>query len=155
MRRVSILCITAALAIAGCGSDDEQATAGGVVSVEAVKGSDVLVDREGRTLYSAAVEQGRKILCTGGCVSFWHPLLGSAGDADSTDLDLGTVDRPDGKSQLTFDGLPLYTFGEEGPGELTGDGFADDFRGTKFEWQAARVSGDAAPADAPTGGYGY
>jgi predicted lipoprotein with Yx(FWY)xxD motif len=149
--------ITAALVLAGCGGgDDEQeagaSAAGGVVSVAEDDG--VLVDREGRTLYTAAVEEGGKILCTGGCVAFWEPLLGSAGDAESTDLDLGVVERPDGASQLTFEGLPLYTFTEEGPGELTGDGFVDDFRGTTFEWQAARSGGGTEPADGPSSVYG-
>ena len=51
--------------------------------------------------------------------------------------------RPDGNEQLTFDGLPLYTFAEEGAGKLDGDGFADDFQGTHFEWKAARTSGSS------------
>jgi predicted lipoprotein with Yx(FWY)xxD motif len=158
MRRVSILLITAVVAIAGCGSDDEEGAPAqaSAVSVESVEGSDVLVDREGRTLYTAAVEEGGKILCTGGCVSFWAPVPGSAGDAGSSDLDLGTVERPDGASQLTYKGLPLYTFTEEGAGELTGDGFVDDFKGTTFEWQAARADGGGGDStSSPGGGYGY
>jgi predicted lipoprotein with Yx(FWY)xxD motif len=149
--------ITAVLAIAGCGSDDDEGApaSGGLVAVASVDGSDVLVDRAGRTLYSADVEKDGKILCTGGCVSFWDPVLGSASDAGSTDLDLGTVERPDGASQLTFEGLPLYTFTEESAGELTGDGFTDDFEGTTFEWRAARTEGADEPAGGSPGVYGY
>jgi predicted lipoprotein with Yx(FWY)xxD motif len=157
-----MLLITAVVAIAGCGSDSgngapaQTSASTGVVSVKSVDGSDVLVDRGGRTVYSADVEKGGKILCKDGCVAFWDPVLGSASDAKSSDLGLGTVKRPDGKSQLTFAGLPLYTFTEEGAGQVTGDGFKDDFSGTMFEWHAARPSGDSAPASQqPSNGYGY
>ena len=57
------------------------------------------------------------------------------------DLDLGTVKRPDGGQQLTFKGMPLYTFTQEGAGQLDGDGVADDFNGTHFVWTAATSTG--------------
>jgi predicted lipoprotein with Yx(FWY)xxD motif len=152
--------IAAVVAIAGCGSDSDDGapaqSSSGVVSVKSVDGSDVLVDRQGRTLYSADVEKGGKILCTGGCVAIWKPVLGSSNEAKSAGMDLSTVMRPDGESQLTFEGLPLYTFTEEGAGQLTGDGFSDKFAGTMFEWHAARSEGgSSAPAKSPSSGYGY
>ena len=141
----------------GSGDDNGSATAAGsgLMSVQRVDGTNVLADAEGRTLYTADVEQSR-IRCTEGCTSFWDPVDGSASEARSAaadlDLDLGTVRRPDGGRQLTFDGLPLYTFTEEGPGQLDGDGFVDDFQGTHFEWAAATTRADSAPsgADAPS-----
>jgi predicted lipoprotein with Yx(FWY)xxD motif len=154
--------IATALAIAGCGSDNNeqgasaQGASGGVVAVQSVDGSNVLVDRQGRTLYSADVEKGGKIMCTRGCVTFWAPVLGTASDAKAAGVgDLGTVERPDGDSQLTFKGLPLYTFTDESAGQLTGDGFMDDFAGTAFTWHAARASGNSDPAGGSTGSYGY
>lgn len=162
-----------ALGVMGCGGSegDENVGAGaagagvGVVSVASVDGTDVLADSGGRTLYSAAVEQDGRILCVDACTSFWKPVVASPDDAQSAarklDADLGVVDRPDGKQQLTFDGLPLYTFVEEGAGELEGDGFVDAFQGTRFEWNAARADGGSgsagsnAPSDSPAGGYGY
>jgi predicted lipoprotein with Yx(FWY)xxD motif len=155
----------AAVVLAACGGgedgDDGNATAAdagaGIVSVQSVDGTDVLVDSEGRTLYTAEVEQGGRILCTDACTSFWDPVGARASEADSAaadlDLDLGVVRRPDGGEQLTFDGLPLYSFTEEGPGQLDGDGFVDDFEGTHFEWAAATTgagsgsSGSGAPND--------
>jgi predicted lipoprotein with Yx(FWY)xxD motif len=148
----------AALLLAACGGGDDDdngsATAAGagsgIVSIQSVDGTNVLADSEGRTLYSAEVEQGGRILCTGACESFWEPIGASASEADSAstdlDLDLGVVDRPDGDRQLTFDGLPLYSFTEEGPGELDGDGFVDDFEGTHFEWAAAATGGGSGSA---------
>ena len=83
------------VALAG-GSDDgtsaDAANAGSqssLVSVQSVDGTDVLVDSEGRTLYSAVVEQDGRIRCTGACESFWDPVSASATEADSASADLG------------------------------------------------------------------
>jgi predicted lipoprotein with Yx(FWY)xxD motif len=39
---------------------------------------------------------------------------------------LGTVRRPNGKTQVTYRGRPLYTFTEDTePGEVNGEGFRD------------------------------
>jgi Secreted repeat of unknown function len=67
------------------------------------------------------------------------------------------VNRPDGESQLTFEGLPLYSFTEEGPGKLDGDGFVDDFEGTRFEWAAASTGSGSGSggSNGPTDGSGY
>jgi predicted lipoprotein with Yx(FWY)xxD motif len=156
----------AAFGVVACGSSNDEssgpaaAARGGLVSVAAVGGTDVLADSAGKTLYSAAVEKGGAIRCVGGCTSFWEPVAASSADArkaaGDTGAKLGAVKRPDGASQLTFDGRPLYTFAKEGAGKLQGDGFDDDFQGTHFEWQAARTNGSSAPSDSHAGGgYGY
>jgi predicted lipoprotein with Yx(FWY)xxD motif len=150
----------AALVLAACGGDDDngEATAAGmgsgIASIQNVDGTDVLVDSEGRTLYSAEVEKGGRILCTGPCTSFWDPVGASAAEAEGAaanlDLELAAVRRPGGAEQLTFKGLPLYTFTEEGPGRLDGDGFVDDFAGTRFEWEAAATGGGSGSAESDT-----
>jgi predicted lipoprotein with Yx(FWY)xxD motif len=159
---------TSALVLAACGggsADDSSAaaTAGsGVVSMQSVDGTDVLADAQGKTLYSAAVERSG-IKCTAECTSFWRPADASASEAQSTAADLNlamaTVQRPDGQRQLTFHGLPLYTFTQEGPGQLDGNGFVDDFQGTKFHWKAATAGADSnsAPSSssAPSYNSGY
>jgi predicted lipoprotein with Yx(FWY)xxD motif len=156
-----------ALALAACGGDEDggDATAAdsgsGIASVQSVDGTDVLVDAQGRTLYTADVEMGGRILCTGPCTSSWDPVGASAEQAESAatelELDLGAVERPDGRKQLTLEGLPLYTFTEEGPGQLEGDGFVDDFEGTRFEWAAATAGAGSGSAgsDAPSAGSPY
>jgi predicted lipoprotein with Yx(FWY)xxD motif len=149
MRRSIILSTlvigAAALGVAACGSS--------------IDGTDVLADSAGKTLYSAAVEKDGKVLCVEACTSFWAPVLASPADAEEAagalDADLGVVKRPDGEQQLTFDGLPLYTFTEEDAGKLDGDGFVDDFQGTHFEWEAATTGGGGSgpsDADAPSDG---
>ncbi|MGH3507604.1 MAG: hypothetical protein ACRDO2_10420 [Nocardioidaceae bacterium] len=134
------------------------------MSVAKVDGADVLVDADGQVLYSTDVERGGSIKCVDQCTSFWAPLEATqaqAKDAATTWGEaLSVVERPEGISQLEYNGMPLYSFTSEGPGELTGDGFTDDFQGTRFVWEAAGVSGGSAAAGtgSPTeidGGYGY
>jgi predicted lipoprotein with Yx(FWY)xxD motif len=162
-RLIAVTLATGALALllAACGDDDsasdapaDTGTSSSLVSVEDVDGTSVLAEAGGQTLYTADVERGGEILCTGACTSFWEPIAASSQEAESAaadlDLDLGVVERPDGDRQLTLDGLPLYSFTEEGPGELTGDGFVDDFDGTHFEWEAAAAGTSPEPASAPS-----
>jgi predicted lipoprotein with Yx(FWY)xxD motif len=165
--------VVAALGLAACGGDDDNgsasattgggtASAGGVSS-QTIDGTDVLVDSDGQVLYSPDEEQGGKVLCTGSCTSIWKPVPASEGAGASSDLMLGDVDRPDGEKQLTYNGAPLYTFTEEGPGKLTGDGFKDSFGGTDFTWHAATTSassgsssgGGSGGSSGGSGGYGY
>ena len=157
----------AALGVVACGGNGGNAGAStaGIVSVAKVDGSNVLANSSGKTLYSAAVEKGGMIRCVDGCTSFWAPVLGSSADAKAAAADLhanvSVVTRPDGKQQLAFDGEPLYTFAQEGSHKLKGDGFADDFKGTHFKWEAARTSGSAQSSGSSesggsgSGGYGY
>jgi predicted lipoprotein with Yx(FWY)xxD motif len=160
-----VIGVVAAVVLAACGGgggDNGNATASdagsgsGIVSVRSVDGTDVLADSEGRTLYTTVAEKSGRVRCTGGCTSFWDPIGASASESESAsadlNLDLGVVKRSDGERQLTFDGRPLYAFSEEGPGELTGDGFVDDFNGTHFEWEAAATGGGSPPAgsDSPS-----
>lgn len=166
-RTVLAVAVTALFA-AGCGSDDSSdgSDAGGggsgLVSTAEVDGTEVLADAEGRTLYTAEVEKDGQIHCVDACAKFWEPVVASDADAEEANSALGdefgTVERPDGQSQLTYGGLPLYTFAEEDAGELRGDGFTDDFQGTQFVWAAARTDGSSAPSETPEddgGGYGY
>jgi predicted lipoprotein with Yx(FWY)xxD motif len=155
----------AALLLAACGGgdDDGDATAAGsdsgagLVSVQDVDGNDVLADSEGRTLYTAEVEEGGEILCVEACTSFWDPVTATAAESKAASedlgLDLGVVERPEGDRQLTFEGLPLYTFTDEDAGQLEGDGFVDDFQGTHFEWAAAFTGGGSGSweSDGPSG----
>jgi predicted lipoprotein with Yx(FWY)xxD motif len=164
LRKPSLIAMSltlAALALVACGDDSDDsetdaAAAGsdsGLVSIQDVDGTEVLADAEGRTLYTAEVEQDG-ILCTDACTAFWAPAIAASDEAESAaadlGLELGVVERPDGERQLTLDGLPLYSFTEEDPGELTGDGFVDDFQGTRFEWQAAQTGESAEPEPTPS-----
>jgi predicted lipoprotein with Yx(FWY)xxD motif len=107
------------------------ASHGVVISARALPGiGSVLVNRSGKTLYSPPQGAHGKILCTGGRLSFWLPLSVDAGatlhaPTGITGM-LGTIHRPDGLTQLTYNGKPLYTFRlDYAPGQAHGNNLTD------------------------------
>jgi predicted lipoprotein with Yx(FWY)xxD motif len=155
----------ASLLIAACGGGGDQSSAAGgsssgaggaTVSVKKIGDvGDALVSRDTMTLYTSNVEATGKIRCTGDCTSFWKPLhpSGTTPTANGDAGKLGVIKRPDGSQQVTANGLPLYTFAEDGPGEVKGEGFTDDFDGQHFIWHAVVAGGKPASA-AASGGSG-
>jgi predicted lipoprotein with Yx(FWY)xxD motif len=146
----------------GAGQPTGQQPQGGngpVVSTRQLSSlGNVLVNSAGLTVYSPEQEANGTIKCTGACLSFWFPVtVSSPGQAHAAGITgtLGTIRRPDdGKTQLTYNGRPLYTFKlDSSPGQASGNGFKDQFGGTSFTWQAVSASGNPAPAQgSPTGG---
>jgi predicted lipoprotein with Yx(FWY)xxD motif len=152
-----------ALGLAACGGGSDSAASAGstdTVSVASVDGvGDVLVDSRGDALYSPDQETGGKVLCTDSCAAVWVPLTVSAGTepTGSSDLSqkLGVVMRPDGASQVTYGGKPLYTFAEDSaPRTVTGNGASDSFGGKTFTWHVA-ATGPVSGGSTSTGGGGY
>jgi predicted lipoprotein with Yx(FWY)xxD motif len=140
------------------------ASRGAVISVRKLPGvGTVLVSRSGKTLYFPQQEASGKIVCTGGCLSFWFPVHVTAGAAlhapSGVTGVLGMVHRPGGLNQLTYNGKPLYTFRlDQAPGQVHGNNFTDRFGGTTFTWHAVSTSGAAAGAGGQqgnSGGYSY
>jgi predicted lipoprotein with Yx(FWY)xxD motif len=171
-RALVLIAALSALALAACGDDSDDsrgataASGGGdeTVSVESIgEAGDVLVDSSGAALYRSDQESSGEVACTGQCVSFWEPLTVGAGEDPTASSDvegeLGTVMRPDGDTQVTLDGEPLYSFTEEGPGEVTGDGFVDAFDGTAVTWQVVTATGSSSDGGTSSsgggGGYSY
>lgn len=105
----------------------------------------VLTTLKGKTLYSLSVETKGKFTCTGTCLASWKPLLVPKGVKPRGPVKLGTVMRPNGKTQVTYKGRPLYSFnGDVKPGEANGEGIKDV--GT---WHAAKVGNVSPPPPAP------
>ncbi len=123
-------------------------------------GGTVLVNAEGMTLYHLSGEQNGKFICTSSeCEAVWHPLLATGGTPSGVES-LGTVKRPNGQEQVTFNGTPLYTFAQDTKaGDAKGQGIKDV--GT---WSAVIASGSSSSTPPTTsgttsskssGGYGY
>jgi len=92
----------------------------------ATLGKTVLTSTTGRTLYSLSVEKNGKFICTGSCLSVWHPLTVPAGVKPTGPVKLGTIKRPEGGTQVTYKGRPLYRFGADTKaGEANGEGIKD------------------------------
>jgi predicted lipoprotein with Yx(FWY)xxD motif len=86
----------------------------------------ILVDTEGMTLYYFQKDQkgSGKSKCEGACAEAWPPLI-TEGEPEAMSgvksAMLGTIERSDGTTQVTYAGWPLYTFVEDKkPGEDNG-----------------------------------
>jgi predicted lipoprotein with Yx(FWY)xxD motif len=152
----------AVLALAGCGGSASHAlpttstVRPATVGVAKTGLGNVLVDRQGRTLYLFGRDSGTMSACTGACAVNWPPLrvrgtpLVGSGAKPSN---VGTTARPDGISQLTYSGHPLYTFvSDKKPGDTNGEGI-NAFGGSWFAVSAAGAK--VAPRSQPQGGNGY
>jgi len=161
------LALAASLALAACGSSSSnsgsssqaattpaaptpKAGGEGAATVKsasnATLGETVLVDAQGMTLYSLSAEQGGKFICTGSCLQTWHPLVASGGTPSGAVGSLGTIKRPEGSEQVTYKGMPVYTFAQDqGPGEANGQGIKDV--GT---WSAVSVAPATATSSTAT-----
>lgn len=119
-------------------------------------GKTVLTNTAGHTLYSLSVEKNGKFICTGSCLSSWHPLTVPAGVKPTGPVKLGTIERPEGGTQVTYKGRPLYRFsGDAKAGDANGEGIKDV--GT---WHAATAPQQKAqpapqPQPSPENPYGY
>jgi predicted lipoprotein with Yx(FWY)xxD motif len=117
-------------------------------------GKTVLTTTKGRTLYSLSVEKNGKFICTASCLSVWHPLMVPAGVQPTGPVKLGTVMRPEGGTQVTYKGRPLYRFGgDTKAGQANGEGIKDV--GT---WHAAsppQKAAEPAPQPQPENPYPY
>jgi predicted lipoprotein with Yx(FWY)xxD motif len=123
-------------------------------------GTTIVVNATGRSLYHYGPENKNAVKCTGSCATTWPPLLIAAGKkpvagAGLTASKLGTVKRPDGKTQVTYGGFPLYLF--------SGDAKAGDVNGQGLEgvWHAVGSSGvvvmkaaSSSAASSSSSGYG-
>jgi predicted lipoprotein with Yx(FWY)xxD motif len=93
---------------------------------EAAGVGQILVDEGGMTLYYFQKDQkaSGKSKCEGACAEAWPPLI-TEGEPEAMQgvkaAMLGTIEREDGTTQVTYAGWPLYTFIEDRkPGEDNG-----------------------------------
>ena len=73
----------------------------------------VLAVSNGQVLYTYAKDtKGGAPTCTGSCATIWLPLTGNpvVRPADTGLGTLGTVSDANGAKQVTYNGMPLYTF---------------------------------------------
>ena len=109
-----------------------------------------LANAAGRALYLFTADQqshGKTKAvsnCDDACAAVWPPLLSKdkpkAGKQVQASL-LGTVQRKDGATQVTYNGWPLYYFSrDQGPGQTNGQ----DVHGFGGEWYLVTPKGTKA-----------
>jgi len=117
VRRVLPLALLAALG-AGVAVAATTAHSGTVSSAANAKYGALLVNAGGRTLYHMTSEKRGKIACTGTCAKFWPPLVIKQGTKPTAgtgvkQAKLGTIKRPDGSIQVTYNGYALYRYADD------------------------------------------
>jgi predicted lipoprotein with Yx(FWY)xxD motif len=85
----------------------------------------VLATPKKQALYYWNVEKraGGKIRCTGACARLWPPLVVKTRSAVPKRIagikgTFGVIKRPNGRLQVTHNGLPVYTYIHEGPEQV-------------------------------------
>lgn len=141
----ALLAAAAALPLAAAAQDAETATVG--VSQKQPFG-DYLVDGAGKSLYMLEKDKqgtggtGAESVCFDKCVKEW-PLLTAEGEPQAGDqIDaskLSTIERKDGKTQVTYNGWPLYYYhSDKQRGDTAGQDKHDEWGG----WYLLSPSGE-------------
>ena len=109
----------------GCSDDDPQPEPSFDIQVRSTAQGNVLADAQGRTLYFFTRDTDGGSACTGGCVGNW-PLFSDDDLQVGEDLDasyFGSINHPEGGTQVTYKGWPLYYFANDNAaGDVNGEG---------------------------------
>ena len=134
----------------------------------------IIVNARGQTLYHLTGETSSRIKCTGECAAFWLPVLWSGKGKPPLGpgvnaAKVGTVKRPNGTTQLTYNKFPLYRYYLDKKVDQTNGEGVDNAAGTWYAISpAGRIvksrGGNTTTGSAGTtthgatttnGGYGY
>lgn len=177
MKRSLMLGCAATVALAGCGSSGGSSSsstpsstaapatnaavttpatsAGGGVTVltkHGKLGTILAAGPKKLTVYLFQADSSGSSACSGACAKAWPPVLSTGSPAAASGAlagDLGTIKRPDGTTQVTYAGHPLYYFaGDKDEGDAYGQGSTAFGAG----WYVLAPSGSAVGASAGGGG---
>jgi len=87
-----------------------------------------LTGEDGKALYIRTTDKAGTSTCTGACAGNWPPFTLDAGETVKAGTGvtgtIATITRPDGSTQVSINGLPLYYFsGDSAAGQTNGQGF--------------------------------
>jgi predicted lipoprotein with Yx(FWY)xxD motif len=127
----------------GSRNGEEKAPAPGTELVAAdSQYGEILFDSEQRAIYLFDKETSESSQCYGACAEAWPPVLTAGEPRAGAGLDsklLGTTERDDGSTQVTYNGHPLYYYVDDPRGEVLCHN-VDEFGGL---WLVVEASGDA------------
>jgi len=86
----------------------------------------ILATPKKQALYYWTQENDFRIHCTGSCARLWPPLIVRSKAAVTRHIagirgTFGTIRRPDGRLQVTFNRRPVYSYVHEGPKQVLCD----------------------------------
>jgi predicted lipoprotein with Yx(FWY)xxD motif len=154
VRRTTLLRILA-FAVAGALGVGAAFAAGSPIlkSAHAPKLGKIVVNGKGMTVYHVSTEKNGHIACTGNCLYYWFPVTVKSKAAivlgpGLSKAKIGTVKRPGGALQVTYNKLPLYRYYlDRSPGQVKGQREKDP-AGT---WYVISTSGRVVTAKPGTG----
>jgi predicted lipoprotein with Yx(FWY)xxD motif len=168
LTRVLFLLTLAVLAVAACTSSaatpssnggGASSDAGVIVDSASSPGFGmVLTGPNGMALYTHAGDTATSSTCTGSCATTWPPLETNGQPTARAGVtgQLGTLTRPDGATQVTYRGLPLYYWqGDTKAGDVTGNGVEGFSVATVSGSAQVPNASPAAPAPSSVSNYGY
>jgi len=111
----------------GPASSSAPAAAAADLKVADSKAGQIVVDGKGMSVYyyTKDVKDSGTSTCTGGCLDAWPPVLAAADTpaVDGVTGTVGTIATPDGKKQLTINGMPVYYYAKDvAAGDILGQG---------------------------------
>ena len=119
---VAALALLGVAVVSAGGSPVAAADVGSTLKTVKIGGVDVLANADGLTLYWFAPDTSTSSKCFGACATYWPPVSGSPAAGPGVTGKLGTIKRPGGGLQATYNGHPLYTYiGDRGPGQANGN----------------------------------
>jgi len=151
---------TPATTAPAAGGSSAAASSGGgtTVNMTTINGTAVLTNSSGKTLYWFAPDTSTTSKCSGSCATYWPPVTGPATAGSGVTGTLSTITRPDGTTQATYDGHPLYTYvGDTAAGQAKGNGL-NLSGGLWYEMTVSGAKPAASTAGSTSGGgggYGY
>jgi predicted lipoprotein with Yx(FWY)xxD motif len=125
-------CLTAALALVATAMLVPAAVsamhpAGPIVAWKAPKFGAIVATKEHLALYTWKKESDKRVHCTGACAKTWPPMTVPHGTMVAKHVTgimgtFGEIMRADGRTQVTLDGKPLYTFHGDSPTKILCNG---------------------------------
>lgn len=105
-----------------------------------------LTDGQGRSVYMFEADSKNEATCYEACAQAWPPVLTHGTPEPGQGVEkqmLGTIERKDGSTQVTYNGIPLYYFiKDKMPGDINGQ----DVNGFGAEWHLLTPQGQVAKA---------
>jgi predicted lipoprotein with Yx(FWY)xxD motif len=91
------------------------------------------------TVYLFEGDKGERSSCTGACASVWPAVTGKPKAASGAmSADLGTIKRPDGTTQVTYKGHPLYYYVKD---KDDGDAYGEGVKSFGASWYVLAPTG--------------
>jgi predicted lipoprotein with Yx(FWY)xxD motif len=127
VRATLTLAVALALGALATGVAATAVTLKPVIKLKDPRFGNILATPKHQALYYWNVERKDfKVHCTGSCAKAWPPLIVRSSAvvpalAAGIQGRFGVVKRPDGKLQVTYNRLPIYTYAHEGPNQVLCD----------------------------------